>query len=69
MALLSGVVCTATTTESKGGRVRNSGRGFKEVVVHLQASPLGLTRCDNLLQGEQRLQIVITAWYILDGEA
>lgn len=30
------------------GRLRKGGEGFKEAVVHLQVSPLGLIRCESL---------------------
>ena len=35
----------------EGGRLRISGRTFKEAVVHLQVSPLGLTRCEHMTEG------------------
>lgn len=36
------------TARGNRGRLRKAGRGFKEAVVHLQVSPLGLTRCERL---------------------
>lgn len=45
-----------------GGGWERPGPGFKEAVVHLQVSPLGLIRCERLPEGGQMLQKVITTW-------
>lgn len=67
-----GGVCTAPTTdgtgmeeggwERAGGRGRG-GAGFKGAVVHLQVSPLGLTRCESLLKDSMGHESVTwTTW-------
>lgn len=52
VALDAGAVCTVLTTDGtgieEGEAEKGRERGFKEAVVHLQDSPLGLTRCESL---------------------